>query len=140
MRDMLMELDDGDPLVGVGLGAGAGIAEAVMDGELHRVGLLEDKAVEDLAAEAELERRRLKWSSEKTNSAPEREMRRRAGRRLRRRRRICVSSGDSGPARSQERGGGGRSCCTRDSRQRRHGVGHTQSGSNRIDWGRHSRQ
>lgn len=55
VRDVLAELDDGDPLVGVGLGAGAGIAEAVVDGELDGVGLLEDDGVEDLAAEAELE-------------------------------------------------------------------------------------
>uniref|UniRef100_M8AX07 Uncharacterized protein n=1 Tax=Aegilops tauschii TaxID=37682 RepID=M8AX07_AEGTA len=55
VRDVLAELDDGDPLVGVGLGAGAGVAEAVVDDELDGVGLLEDDAVEDLAAEAELE-------------------------------------------------------------------------------------
>jgi hypothetical protein len=53
--DVLAELDDGDPLVGVGLGAGAGVAEAVVDDELDGVRLLEDDAVEDLAAEAELE-------------------------------------------------------------------------------------
>jgi hypothetical protein len=52
---VLAELDDGDPLVGVGLGAGARVAEAVVDDELDGVGLLEDDAVEDLAAEAELE-------------------------------------------------------------------------------------
>ena len=55
VRDVLAELDDGDPQLGVGLGAGAGVAEALVDDELEGVGLLEDDAVEDLAAEAELE-------------------------------------------------------------------------------------
>jgi hypothetical protein len=55
VRDVLAELDDGDPLVGVGLRAGAGVAEAVVDDELDGVRLLEDDAVEHLTAEAELE-------------------------------------------------------------------------------------
>jgi len=52
---MLAELDDGDPLVRVGLRAGAGVAESVVDDELNGVSLLEDDAVEHLSAEAELE-------------------------------------------------------------------------------------
>jgi len=52
---VLPELDDGNPLVGVGLRAGAGVAESVVDDELDGVRLLEDDAVEHLAAEAELE-------------------------------------------------------------------------------------
>jgi hypothetical protein len=52
---VLAELDDGDPLVRIGLGAGARVAEAVVYDEFDGVGLLEDDSVEDLAAEAELE-------------------------------------------------------------------------------------
>uniref|UniRef100_K3XQM7 Uncharacterized protein n=1 Tax=Setaria italica TaxID=4555 RepID=K3XQM7_SETIT len=53
VRRALPHLHDGGPLVGVGLGPAAGVAEAVVDGELDDVGLLHRDAVEDLAAEAE---------------------------------------------------------------------------------------
>uniref|UniRef100_J3LQ83 Uncharacterized protein n=1 Tax=Oryza brachyantha TaxID=4533 RepID=J3LQ83_ORYBR len=52
VRDVLAELDDGNTLVGFALGAGARVPEAVVYGELNGVGLLEDDAMEDHAAEA----------------------------------------------------------------------------------------
>lgn len=53
--DVLAELDLGDPLVGVGVDLGAGVAEVVVDGEFDEVGLLEDGALADLALDADLD-------------------------------------------------------------------------------------
>jgi len=44
VRRALPYLHDGGPLVGVGLGPAAGVAEAVVDGELDDVGLLHGDA------------------------------------------------------------------------------------------------
>ena len=44
VRRALPYLHDGGPLVGVGLGHAAGVAEAVVDGELDNVGLLHGDA------------------------------------------------------------------------------------------------
>ena len=59
VRRALPQLDDGAPLVlvGVGAGAGAGVAEAVVDGELDGVVPLQRDAAagENLAAKAEAE-------------------------------------------------------------------------------------